>query len=115
MSQPPQADRRVAAVIESSAVFGLLDRSLGHVWRAAAGSVVAATATQAARVWTGLATGLRRLALGIMLLTAVAAHIVFTLVTLTPPGWLWLVLPGIAGALGLLLVVASDLPRVTSR
>ena len=44
-----------------------------------------------------------------MLIVAMVAHIAFMLVTQMPPGWIWLVLPGIFGAIGLLLVAAPDL------
>lgn len=112
MSRHAEADRHVAAVIKSSVVFGLFDRALGLVWRAAAGSVVASAATQAAAAWTSVDRGSRRLALGTMLIVAVAAHVLWTLATQVPPGWLWLVVPGIAGAVGALLVLASRLPGV---
>lgn len=109
MSELLAADRRVAAVIRSSTVFGLLDRLLGHVWRAASSSRVAATAIGLANAWTALDPVLGRLAVGTMLIVAMVAHIAFMLVTQMPPGWIWLVLPGIFGAIGLLLVAAPDL------
>lgn len=115
MSKHSQADRRVAAVIESSAIVGLLDRSLDHIWRAASSSVVASMAPAAARAWTALDVRVRRVAVGTMLIVAVAAHLVLTLATQVPPGWIWLVLPGIAGAIGLLLVAAPGLAGVTRR
>lgn len=109
MSEHLAADRRVAAVIRSSIVFGVLDRTLGHVWRAASSSRVAAAALGLANVWTALDPILGRLAMGTMLIVAVATHVGFMLVTQLPAGWLWLVLPGLVGAIGVLLVAAPGL------
>ncbi|MGE3492967.1 MAG: hypothetical protein AB7N29_23420 [Vicinamibacterales bacterium] len=114
MSRHVAADRRVAAVIKASVVFGLFDRALGGVWRAASSSEVAATAAAAASAWRGLDAGVRRQAVGSMVIAAVAAHVLFTLLTQVPPGWLWLVAPGMAGAIGALLVLASRLPGATT-
>jgi len=110
-----ETDRRVAAVIESSLVYGLLDRALGSVWRAASTSVAAAKAAELASAWIGLDTSVRRFAVGTMLIVAVVTHIAFVLVTQVPAGWLWVVLPGIFGAIGLLLVAAPGLPKVSKR
>lgn len=115
MSTHPEADLSVAAVIKSSMVFGLFDRALDSVWRAASTSIAVSLAAEAASAWTGLDTRVRRVAVGTMLMVAVVAHIVFTLVTQVPPGWFWLVLPGIFGAIGLLLVAAPGLRGVTGR
>lgn len=115
MRERLETTRRVAAVIESSLVYGLLDRALGSVWRAASTSVAAAKTTEVASAWIGLDTSARRLAVGTMLIGAVVTHIAFVLVTQVPAGWLWLVLPGIFGAIGLLLVAAAGLPGVTKR
>ncbi|MGE0865443.1 MAG: hypothetical protein AB7P34_16225, partial [Vicinamibacterales bacterium] len=81
MSRHVAADRRVAAVIKASVVFGLFDRALGGVWRAASSSEVAATAAAAASAWRGLDARVRRVAVGTMLVVAVTAHIVFTWLT----------------------------------
>lgn len=115
MSEHHGADRRVAAVIKSSVVFGLFDRVLGSAWQAASSSVAVSMAAGAANAWTGLDTRARGVAIGMMLIVAVATHILLTLVTKVPPGWLWLVLPGIFGAVGLLLVAAPGLRGVTRR
>jgi len=115
MSEHLGADLSVASVIESSVVFGLFDRAIARLWRAASSSVAVSTATRAASVWNGLDPRLRRTTVGTMLIVAVAVHIVLTLLTQVPPGWIWLVLPGIFGAVGLLLVAAPGLRGVTRR
>lgn len=114
MSRHFEAERRVAAVIKASVVFGVLDRALDRVWRSAASSSAASAATQLVSGWMNLDQAARRLALGTMLIAAVAAHLVWTLLTHVPPGWLWLVVPGLAAAIGLLLVAASRLPGATT-
>lgn len=115
MSELRAAERRVTSVIESSAVFGVLDRAIGCVWRAARVSAVAAAAAQIVTVWRSLDTPLRRFAAGTMLVAAVAAHILLILATQVPPGWIWLILPGVYAAVGLLLIAASGFPGVFRR
>lgn len=115
MSRHLEVDRRVTTVIKSSVVFGLFDRALDRVWRSGSTSATVTMATGVASAWTGLDVRVRRVAAGAMLVVAVAAHIVFTWLTQVPAGWIWLVLPGIVGAIGLLLVAAPGLRGVTRR
>ena len=107
MSQPLEAGRRVAAVVTSSVVFGVFDRALGHVWRATHGSAAAATALRVVTAWRGLDSPRRRFAVGTLLVVAVATHLLLTLATQVPPGWIWLILPGLVSAAGLLTIAAS--------
>jgi len=113
MSQHCEDDRRVAAVIKSSVLFSALHRALATVWLAADHSVAVAAIMRRTGEWTGLDAISRRLISGIMLIVAVVTHVILTLATLTPPGWIWLVLPGIATAVGTLLVVTSAFSGVT--
>ena len=52
---------------------------------------------------------------GVVLVVAVAVHLVLTVITQTPPGWLWLMMPAIFAAMGLLLALAPDLPGMARR
>lgn len=115
MSEQVEANRRVIAVLESSKVLGVVDRLFGLVWRAATGSAVVGTAARLAKGWLGLDVPLRRRAVGTMLVVAVAVHLVLTVITQTPPGWLWLMMPAIFAAMGLLLALAPDLPGMARR
>jgi len=115
VSQHSEADRRVVTVIKSSVLFGALHRALATVWRAADDSAIVAALSQRMGEWTGLDPSRQRLVVGTMLIVAVATHVILTLVTLTPPGWIWLVLPGIAGAFGVLLVAMPGLPGAARR
>ena len=111
MNQPLEADRRVAAVIESSVVFGALDRSLALVWRAVRGSAVAARVIAMVTTWRGAAMRPRRRAIGTALVAAVVTHLLLTLATQVPPGWLWLIVPGLTAAIGGLVIAASGAAR----
>lgn len=115
MSEPRHADRRVAAVIESSVLFGMLASVLDAVFRAASGSVVVRLLARAAAGWRRLDLPSQRQMAGTTVLVAVAVHLALMLMTAAPPGWLWLVLPGLASAIGLLLVAAPGLAGVTRR
>jgi len=104
VSHHGEADRRVAGVIRSSVLFSTAHRALAAVWRAAEGSLVVNTLSQWAGEWSGLDASRQRLMIGAMLIMAAVTHVVLTLATLTPPGWIWLVLPGMVAASGTLLV-----------
>ena len=114
MSEPVsdllEAERRVAAVIESSVLIELLARPLGHLRHAAASSRVAMVAARIATEWTRLTTGEQRFAGGVALLAAVAVHLGLTVWHEIPAGWLWLMVPGTVTAAGCILLLASGLP-----
>jgi hypothetical protein len=100
-------ERRVVHVVESSVLFGAADRAVARVWQAAGSSKAAALARRVVWAWRALDTPLRRLGVGVALLSGTATHLALTLTAPPPPGWMWLVLPGLFIALGLLLVAAS--------
>lgn len=60
-----------------------------------------------AGAWHGLSRGERRRAIGLTLVTSAAIHAVLTVMHQVPAGWMWLVVPAIAFAEGIVLVVAS--------
>lgn len=97
----------VVRLIESSRVFGVADRALGGVGRAAGSSRVVGAATRTVTKWRGLAPSMRRRATGAALIVAVVVHVGLTMSHETPPGWFWLILPGFVAALGGLLLAAS--------
>jgi hypothetical protein len=100
-------ERRIVRVIESSVLFGAADRAVARAWQAAGSSRAAALARRLASAWRALGTPLRRLGVGVALLSGTATHLALALTGPPPPGWMWLVLPGLFTALGLLLVAAS--------
>lgn len=60
-----------------------------------------------ARAWRRMDRGQRRRAIGVALVTAAAIHCALTALDQVPAGWMWLVLPAIAVAEGVVLVAAS--------
>jgi len=117
-----EAERRLAWMSDRSGmddtpVIRVLEGSLPVRWACGAATAVGAaarssvalrTVRRAADVWTGLgATAERRLG-GIMLLAAVATHVTMQLTQAVPPGWVWLILPGLAFAIGALLLLSSS-------
>ncbi len=93
--------------MRSSAVFGLADRALNLVCRAAGSSAIAASAARVIASWRAQPVSTRRFFSGVMLVAAVPVHVGLMVWQETPPGWLWLILPGIVLMMGLLLIVAS--------
>jgi hypothetical protein len=100
-------ERRVVHVIESSVLVGAADRVVARAWRAAGSSRAGAAARRLASAWRALGRPLRRLSVGVALLSGTATHLALTVTGPPPPGWMWLVLPGLYLALGLLLVAFS--------
>jgi hypothetical protein len=73
------------------------------------GHAVAASVGQ----WQTLPAAGRRWTVGLALLTAAGVHVGLQLVQGAPPSWLWLIVPGIAAAHGLLQLLAARGPRTT--
>ncbi|MEO7158289.1 MAG: hypothetical protein ABI039_12035 [Vicinamibacterales bacterium] len=57
--------------------------------------------------WRSLGGGQRRRALGVMLITAAVIHAAMTVLHHLPAGWMWLAVPAIAVAEGVVLLAAS--------
>lgn len=94
---------RVNAALRSSVLLGWVDRATTVVSRSAGQSRVMAPARAWHAQWLALSPAERRLNTARLLCSAaVAAVVAMTLSPDTPPGWLWLVLPGIALSIGLL-------------
>ena len=80
--------RRVEAAAQQSRVVGSM-RAAGDAWRGVPGP------------------GKLR-ALAVMLLVAAGTHIVMTWLHQIPAGWMWLVVPGIAVAQAIVLLIAGS-------
>ena len=91
----------------SSRVFGLVDGAAARIRRAAETSATVAAANRSRDGWRLLGWPVRRLLAGTVLLIGTAVHVGLTGWQTAPPGWLWLIVPGIAATCGLLLVAAS--------
>lgn len=96
----------VATVFESSAIVRGV-RAIGSAFAAASRGSAAAGPLGAARRWW-LALSLREChrCVGIGLIVAATVHVVLRLAS-RPADWLWLIVPGIAIAQGMLLLVVS--------
>ena len=95
-------------MIESSVIFGAIDRTLERAWRGAGDSAAVAAASRLAGTWRELGTSTQRVAVGLMLVVAAVVHLAFTIATATPPGWLWLILPGLCLATGAIVLASSS-------
>ena len=100
-------DRRVIRVVESSLMFGLADRALARAWHAAASSVALVVAWRVAAAWREVPASRQRRTAGLALLAAVATHVSLMLTGPVPPGWWWLLLPGLFATAGLMLMALS--------
>lgn len=106
----PEDDGRVVALLESSRIVRAVSGAYGTVLRAHAHSWAAGVARRVAAAWRASGAANERRFLGTVLLAAVTTHVAMTLWQEAPPGWFWLVLPAIAAAVGVVLILASDGP-----
>jgi hypothetical protein len=105
----------IAPHLGGSAVFRVLDRVVIGLHRAAGSSQVLGRLHPLLRLWSGVTPAERRVAGGMILLSAVAAHLALMALNPAPPGWFWLILPGIAVAIGVTLVASARQPRSRHR
>jgi uncharacterized membrane protein HdeD (DUF308 family) len=99
---------RLNTVIESSIVVRAADVVIARVRAAAPTSRGLAAATRVVDAWTASGWRAQRQALGLILMIAPAAHVLLSFTSpRSQPGWMWLIVPGISGAIGALLVAAS--------
>lgn len=103
MNLPPG----VTPILESSIVVGAADRALSAADRGVAHSTAARWLRHARERWRQLPSGLQQRAVGVALLTAAVVHVALALWRHTPPGWLWVVIPGVSAAVGVVLLMAS--------
>jgi hypothetical protein len=112
MEQPevsPADDRHAAviAIVERSALARGGRRAMAFLGRAWRSSHAARTAGGMLGAWRSLPDSTRRTAIGVAIVTAVATHVAVTATHRIPPGWQWLVVPGIALAQGVVLIAAG--------
>ena len=97
----------LVSVADSSIAVRGAERMLAIARRAAMSSRLAGYAATSAAEWRHWPSGAQRFGAGITLLAAVAVHVGLTLWVQPPPGFFWLIVPGLAAAAGMLLVLAS--------
>ena len=99
--------RRVVRALESSRVAGAADRALTRLGEWARGSRIVTRVVRGLDGWRTLAAPARWLAGGTTLLVAAIVHVGLTVWQQAPPGWMWLISPGLAAVLGAVLVAAA--------
>jgi hypothetical protein len=100
-------EHQVADIIADSLIVRTFDRAIAAVERGAASSWFVGRIARIRAVWREWPWPVQRFAAGVALLTAVAVHVGLTLWKQAPPGFWWLILPGIAAAAGGALLLAS--------
>lgn len=98
---------RLAAAADASLIARSLRAVASGFQSAYPGSAVAVAATRVVGYWSANSRFERRRWTGITLVTAAVVHASLRVVEGSATGWLWLIIPGIAMAQGLLLVAAS--------
>lgn len=97
----PEEQQALLTVVRSSQVFRFIDLVVDRVTRACDTSVVIQSVRQ---ISSGTASAQKRLAGGIGLIVAASVHVGLVVWHEQPPLWLWLIVPALAVATGLLLL-----------
>lgn len=103
----PRPADDVERYVQSSVVIRTADgwtRRLQAAWSASQAGRAVTSITDA---WSRDAWGARYQTIGTLLLVATLTHLALTTVQGPRPGWFWLVIPGMAMAFSVLLLVAS--------
>ena len=96
--------------LQRSAVFSAIDRVVAGLYHAGQSSQILGRMRLLALSWDSAAPPRRRMAGGVILLSAAAVHLGLMALNATPPGWLWMILPGIAIAIGVTLLMSGQRP-----
>jgi hypothetical protein len=99
------------ALLERSRVFRVLSDGVSRVWQARRSSAAAAAVDGLVESWRRADWRDRRRAVGSVLVAGVAVHVGLSMLLAPPPGWQWLILPGLGLAIGVLLLMASGTAR----
>jgi hypothetical protein len=113
MIQQPDPHSAALRIVERSVFVRWPARVMDRLTASLRSSVVRPHIQSIAAVWRGVERATRLRAVGIMLIAATIAHVAVTALQRVPPGWMWLVIPGIAAAQGIVLVVAGSAMRDT--
>jgi len=108
---PDPGDEHVVALLESSAIVRRADRAVQLAATEIRSSLVAATMRGAAAAWFAVTPAGRRFSIGLTLVVAALVNVVLTSVTGSIPGWLWMVIPGLAAAIGAVMMMSGAAAR----
>jgi hypothetical protein len=107
MSARPGPHDDLMRIVERSLMARWPASVMRRVDAASRGSRVMHIARAWAASWRAIGRSERLRATGMMLIAAVMVHVTVVSLHRIPAGWMWLVIPGIALAQGLLLVIAG--------
>ena len=103
----PRSFEAVDRYLASSAVVRLVDRITYRLQEWWFTSQTGGAATAMRDAWSAESWKARYQAIGAVLLSASLLHVTLTVIQGPRPGWFWLVIPGMAMAFSVLLLVAS--------
>jgi hypothetical protein len=97
----------IAKIVDTSLAVRSVERILSGVQQAAGSSQSAGYVTGLMAGWRRTPPRVQRFAAGVALLIAVTVHVALMAANRTPVGFYWLLVPGMAAAAGILLLLAS--------
>jgi hypothetical protein len=109
--QPDPDDEQVVALLASSALVRRADRAVQLTAKVIRSSAAADTLRRAAAAWSVGRSARRRFSIGLILVVASVVNVGLTTATGSVPGWLWMVIPGLAAAIGAVMMVFGAAAR----
>ena len=103
---------RVLALVESSLIGRTASAVVDRISAAYRDSHSGRAIGSVAEEWRAMPATDRRSAIGLTLITATVVHVGLQLITGAPPSWLWLIVPAVTVAQGLLQVLAAGSERL---
>ena len=100
-------DPHVVRALGESGVLRRANLAIDAVWRAAASSRTLSVVQRARDGWSRLPAAARDGRISIIVIVAVVTHVLLMLWQEQPPGWLWLMIPGIAVSIAAMLGARS--------
>jgi hypothetical protein len=104
----PCDQEQIVSIVRSSRFFRFVDRWVDLIQRACVNSIAV---DRVRRTWTGIEVAQQRLMVGLGLMAAALVHVGLVWWHEAPPSWLWLILPALATALGVLLLMFASTER----
>jgi hypothetical protein len=104
----PDDQEAILTVARSSMTFRFIDRLVERIGRACETSIIV---NLIGGTWAGMTTAQQRLLIGVGLIVASLVNVGLVGWHEAPPSWLWLVLPALAIALGILFLMFASTDR----
>jgi uncharacterized membrane protein HdeD (DUF308 family) len=109
--QADPVDEQVVALLASSALVRRADRAAQLAAKEIRSSAVADTLRRAAAAWSVVTAARRRFSIGLTLVVSSVVNVGLTTATGSVPGWLWMVIPGLAATIGAVMMVFGAAAR----